>query len=74
MLNSDQEPAITYLQKITKQARAKALHEIIEHIKSIRGMDDEIEQPSIVLGSSPVGESKANGAVENAINRLQGQV
>ena len=75
VLKSDQAFAITELQRTTEDARTKAFEEIMTHLKSIGGMNDEVEvEPTdVVTDNSRVGESKANGAVEKAIKRIQGQ-
>ena len=37
-------------------------------------MNDKVEVVEVVPEHSPVGESRSNGAAENAIKRLQGQL
>ena len=76
VLKANQELAITDLQKTNEEKRTKAFNEILVHIKSIRGMEDEIEIGTfpMVIENFPVGESQSNGAVENAIRRVQGQI
>ena len=53
ILKGDQDPAIIELQRA--------------HMKCIRGMEDELELPPVVLDNSTVGDSEANGAAEGAI-------
>ena len=49
------------------------LEEVSTHVRALMGTDDKNDSV-VVLENSPVGESKSNGAVENAIKRIQGQV
>lgn len=76
ILKADQGPAIIDLQKAIEDERAKAIEETMTHTHSTRNMEHEMETGpfSIVLDKSPVGESQANGAVGNAIRRIQGEV
>ena len=56
------------------EERSKAPKEITMHVKSIRGMEDEVEREdfSMALENSFVREDQANGAVENVIKRTNG--
>ena len=74
ILKSDQEPAIVDLQKTTREERMKTMEEIARNARSIRGLEDEWEFPAMTLENSPVGESKSNGAVENAMEPVHGQI
>ena len=67
ILKSDQEVSITELQSELKYERERLMKEVGEKVKMIRNA-------ITILENSPVGESKANGDIENAIQQLQGQV
>ena len=64
---------IRYLQQVTKEESMKTLEDRSKHIKSLMGVDNG-EDNIVVIEASPVVESKPNGAVENTIKWLQGQV
>ena len=53
--------------------RARSLEQVGIHAKPIMG-DDDKDVDLVVPEHSPVGESKSNGAVENASKRVQGQM
>lgn len=67
VFKSDQEPSIIDVLRLIRGQRIKATEEIAINVGSLRRMENEWEAALIVLESSPVGESKSNGAIENAI-------
>jgi hypothetical protein len=66
VIKSDQEPAIC---EVERKAREQLMREVEE-------CSHELEKCGfqLVVQHSPVGESAANGAIENAIQRVQGQI
>lgn len=74
ILTVDQGLAIVDMQTGARAERAKAFKIVSRHCKSMTAMDDEFECLDVVLEHSPVGESQANGAVEDAVKRLQWQI
>ena len=58
---------------VTKEEQLQAMEEISIHVKSLMEIEDG-EENAIVNENPPVVASKSNGAVENAIKRLQGQI
>lgn len=70
-LKGDQGQAIIDLQESTGTADPKRLEEIMRDTQFTSALEDEMAQVSM---NPLVGGSKANGAIECAIKRLQGQV
>ena len=67
IIKSDQEPAI-------KAVECKIKENIFEDMKKLQSDIKETCGCQVVVQHSPVGESAANGAIENAIQRVQGQI
>ena len=67
MLKSDQEPAIKDIGNKTRDRAWKDIEELQKEIQEGCG-------GQVAIQHSPVGESSSNGAVENAIQRIQGQI
>lgn len=67
VIKSDQEPSIKDVSYEAKKRIWKDLAECQEGAK-------EFCQCQVVMQHSPVGESQANGVIENAIQRVQGQI
>ena len=67
VIKCDQEPA---LNDVMYQSKKKIWNDIEEYKRGIvANLGGQI-----VIRNSPVGESQSNGAVENAIQRVQGQI
>jgi len=67
VFKSGQEFALTELEQQVRRKGFGYMQRWQENIKEYCGCQ-------IVLQNSPVGESAANGAMENAVQRVQGQV
>ena len=77
IINSDQEPAITSLQKEIRKELWKEITEIMNRVKDLGTNSEEVESSPggvVMLENSPVGESQSNGSVERAIKEVQHQV
>ena len=66
--------SVIYFLERMQQGTHNAPNEVPRHVESLRGFSDEIAGVDVVLAHSLVGGSLSNGAVENAIKRLQGQL
>ena len=71
IFKSEQGPATIDPQKATRNEWIIAMGEIVRNMESIRGLEDEVEVPEVVPENFPVGEPQANGALENAMKRIQ---
>jgi hypothetical protein len=76
IIKCDQEPAII---DVTKEVKISLFQELQEYAKnvSVEGVEiefAELKEPVITTEHSPVGESQANGRIENAVGRVQGQI
>ena len=70
VLKSDGEPSIVALKEAVKMERPERI--AIESLPADESA--KLEMPArMVLESSPVKESRSNGAIENAIQQVQGQ-
>ena len=67
MLKSDQEPAIKVVGDKSRENLCEDMYKMMNDIKGECGCQ-------ILTQHSPVGESAANGAIENTIQRVQGQI
>ena len=76
VLKSDQEPAIM---DVTKEVKRQLWEELQASARNVQTDTTKVEvenlvEPQIVLGNSPVGESQANGRVEGVIDRVKSQI
>ena len=76
VIKCDQEPAIKDLQRDIREEVWKELKQAAEDIKESKGDGRVIVEngDSLMLESSPVGESQSNGVIERAIQSVQEQV
>ena len=74
ILKNCQEPAIVHLQRQVREEGLKASGDVAKNVRFVRGLEDEVAVPLVVLENSPKGEPRFNGATENAIKRAQGQI
>ena len=68
ILRSDQEPAIKDLDQEVREARAKDFIEINDGVRNNMGTS------RVIIEHSGVADSQANGDIESAIKRTQGQI
>ena len=68
IIKSDQESSLTSMENKTREALWQDAEDMMNEIKQ------ECGGIQIVIQHSLVGESAANGAVENAIQRVEGQI
>ena len=74
ILQCDQEFAIVDLQAAIANEMIQMLDQVMKQTRNVRGLGAEIDDVNVVVENPPVGESQSNGAVENATERLPGQI
>ena len=65
IIKSDQEPALTSMEDKVRKAMWQDMEDMMNEIK------EECGGIQVVVQHSPVGDSAANGAIENAIQRIE---
>eukprot|EP00973_Karenia_brevis_P061575 8562709-Karenia_brevis.AAC.1 len=60
--------------QIAKEIQKELGDERVEIKGEEQQLGDSVEEPEVILESSPVGESQSNGKVERAIQSVQGQI
>ena len=74
ILKSDQEYSINEVAEETRRVLQEELRKCADQVTLDEPCKGMVIEPQIGLESSLVGESQSNGRVENAIQRIQGQI